>query len=85
MAVLSRLRRGKSPFEGGKDHLSHRLTRLGFTRKKTALTLWSLSGIFVFNSMVISSVSYRFEGLMVGVGLVSWMGLFIFFMMQRDE
>jgi hypothetical protein len=35
--------------------------------------------------MVISSVSYRFEGLMVGVGLVSWMGLFIFFMMQRDE
>ena len=85
VAVLSRLRRGKSPFEGGKDHLSHRLTRLGFTRKKTALTLWSLSGIFVFNSMVISSVSYRFEGLMVGVGLVSWMGLFIFFMMQRDE
>jgi UDP-GlcNAc:undecaprenyl-phosphate GlcNAc-1-phosphate transferase len=29
VAVFSRLRRGISPFQGGRDHLSHRLIRLG--------------------------------------------------------
>lgn len=85
VAVLSRLRRGKSPFEGGKDHLSHRLTRLGLTRKKTAFTLWLLTGFYVLIAVLISSVPYQIEGLLVGIGLLSWLGLFIFFMMQRDE
>lgn len=85
VAVLSRLRRGKSPFEGGKDHLSHRLTRLGLTRKKTAFTLWFLTGFYVLIAVVISSVSYRFEGLLVFLGLMSWLGLFFFFLVQRDE
>lgn len=85
VAVLSRLRRGKSPFEGGKDHLSHRLTRRGLTRKKTAFTLWFLTGFYVLIAVVISSVSYRFEGLLVFVGLMSWLGLFFFFLVQRDE
>jgi UDP-GlcNAc:undecaprenyl-phosphate GlcNAc-1-phosphate transferase len=85
VAVLSRLRRGKSPFEGGKDHLSHRLTRLGLTRKATAFTLWLLTGFYGLIAVVISSASYRFEGLLVFVGLMSWLALFCFFLVQRDE
>jgi UDP-GlcNAc:undecaprenyl-phosphate GlcNAc-1-phosphate transferase len=85
VAVLSRLRRGKSPFEGGKDHLSHRLTRLGLARKKTAISLWFLTSFYVLIAVAISSVSYQWEGLLVCIGLVSWLGLFFFFMIQRDE
>ena len=47
VAVISRLRRGKSIFQGGRDHLSHRLIRRGFSKKQSAATLWSLSLIFV--------------------------------------
>ena len=43
VAVISRLYRGISPFQGGRDHLSHRLMRLGLARKSTAITLWALA------------------------------------------
>ena len=36
IAVFSRLRGGISPFTGGKDHLSHRLMRKGFSKRGSA-------------------------------------------------
>ena len=33
IAVLSRIKRGVSPFQGGMDHLSHRLIRRGLSRR----------------------------------------------------
>jgi UDP-GlcNAc:undecaprenyl-phosphate GlcNAc-1-phosphate transferase len=44
VAVFSRLARGLSPLTGGKDHLSHRLVRGGFSRRVAAVSLWSASG-----------------------------------------
>ncbi len=46
IAVFSRIKRGISPFQGGKDHLSHRLVRRGLSRKTAAITLWTLGAIF---------------------------------------
>jgi UDP-GlcNAc:undecaprenyl-phosphate GlcNAc-1-phosphate transferase len=46
VAVTSRIYRGISPFQGGRDHLSHRLMRIGFTRKSTAITLWALAALY---------------------------------------
>jgi UDP-GlcNAc:undecaprenyl-phosphate/decaprenyl-phosphate GlcNAc-1-phosphate transferase len=37
IVVLSRLRAGRSPFEGGVDHLSHRLVILGLSTRAAAL------------------------------------------------
>jgi UDP-GlcNAc:undecaprenyl-phosphate GlcNAc-1-phosphate transferase len=34
LVVLSRLRRGVHPFEGGKDHISHRVVRLGISVRR---------------------------------------------------
>ena len=39
MVVVSRLRRGVSPFTGGQDHLSHRLRRLGLSVRRSVTTL----------------------------------------------
>jgi UDP-GlcNAc:undecaprenyl-phosphate GlcNAc-1-phosphate transferase len=44
IAVTSRIYRGLTPFNGGKDHLSHRLVRIGFTHRITAFILWGSSG-----------------------------------------
>jgi UDP-GlcNAc:undecaprenyl-phosphate GlcNAc-1-phosphate transferase len=46
VAVVSRLYRGISPFQGGRDHLSHRLMRLGLQRKSTAISLWALAALY---------------------------------------
>jgi len=41
LVTLSRLRRGLNPFTNpGKDHLSHRLVRLGLTHREAVLTIY---------------------------------------------
>jgi UDP-GlcNAc:undecaprenyl-phosphate GlcNAc-1-phosphate transferase len=45
VAVTSRIYRGLTPFNGGKDHLSHRLVRIGFTHPVAASALWGASGV----------------------------------------
>ena len=57
VAVVSRILRGVSIFQGGRDHLSHRLISLGFSRRKSAYSLWSLSALFSSLSFLISNVS----------------------------
>jgi UDP-GlcNAc:undecaprenyl-phosphate GlcNAc-1-phosphate transferase len=46
VAVVSRIHRGMTPFNGGKDHLSHRLMRIGVGKRSAAFTLWGISAIF---------------------------------------
>jgi len=83
VAVLSRLRRGISPFQGGKDHLSHRLIKLGLSRKVTAVLLWSLSAIFAAIAIIISLdlFSNEFTGLSIGIAI--WIFLLGFFLNQK--
>lgn len=40
LVTLSRLRRGISPFTAGKDHISHRIVKLGWTHREAVLLLW---------------------------------------------
>jgi len=70
VAVLSRLLRGVSIFQGGKDHLSHRLISLGFNRKTTALILWSLAALYSFIAIVISSAPNDAAWIISLLGLV---------------
>jgi UDP-GlcNAc:undecaprenyl-phosphate GlcNAc-1-phosphate transferase len=58
VAVVSRVYRGISPLEGGKDHLSHRLVRIGIKPKNAAITLWIASAI----SSLIAVVIYSYSG-----------------------
>ena len=57
VAVVSRLLRGVSIFQGGRDHLSHRLISLGFSRRKTAYSLWGLSALLSSLTFLISDFS----------------------------
>jgi UDP-GlcNAc:undecaprenyl-phosphate GlcNAc-1-phosphate transferase len=45
--VVSRIRRGVSPLQGGHDHLSHRLIEKGMPRKQAVILLWTLGTISV--------------------------------------
>lgn len=83
VAVLSRLLRGDSIFQGGRDHLSHRLISLGFSRKKSALSLWSLSALFSSLCFLISNVS---KDAALGISLLGllFMGFLVFWFLRIE-
>lgn len=43
LVVFTRLREGRSPFQGGRDHSSHRLLAAGLGQRQTLLTLYALA------------------------------------------
>jgi UDP-GlcNAc:undecaprenyl-phosphate GlcNAc-1-phosphate transferase len=84
VAVFSRLRRHLSPFQGGQDHLSHRLVRAGLTRKQAAVTLWGLSGLYGIVTIFISHPNISIEKYLVGGAGLIWIFLFILFFRTKD-
>jgi UDP-GlcNAc:undecaprenyl-phosphate GlcNAc-1-phosphate transferase len=84
VAVFSRLRRKVSPFQGGQDHLSHRLVRAGLSRKVSAITLWSLTGLFSFFAILISMPNVRYEVIIFLVASGFWLLLFLYFLRTKD-
>ena len=85
VAVFSRLRRKVSPFQGGKDHLSHRLVRYGLSRKVSAITLWSLSALYGLFAVLISIQNFNYEFLILTIALVVWISLLALFLNTKDE
>jgi UDP-GlcNAc:undecaprenyl-phosphate GlcNAc-1-phosphate transferase len=85
VAVFSRLRRGISPFEGGKDHLSHRLIRLGISGKIAAISLWVLSIFFGLLAVIISIVREQYEVNIIMLSILLWLLLFIGFLRTADQ
>ena len=53
IAIVSRLFRGRPITLGGRDHLSHRLLEIGFTKKHTVVVLWAFSFIFALGGTLI--------------------------------
>jgi len=50
--VISRIKRGVSPLQGGHDHLSHRLVRKGLSRKQAVLCLWVVNLILILPTAI---------------------------------
>ena len=85
VAVFSRLHRKVSPFQGGKDHLSHRLVRYGFSRKVAAITLWLLSALYGLFAVLISTQNINYELLILLIASVIWISLLVLFLNTKDE
>jgi UDP-GlcNAc:undecaprenyl-phosphate GlcNAc-1-phosphate transferase len=65
LVVVSRLRRGLSPGTAGADHTSHRLVRLGFSRREAVLILYLVSGVLGMMALFITQATIA-EGYFVG-------------------
>ena len=85
IAVLSRLKRGLSPFQGGQDHLSHRLIRAGLTRKQSAISLWGFSGIFAVFAVLVSHPNHKIEDYTTFAAGLFWTALFYLFFKTKDS
>jgi len=84
VAVLSRIRRKVSPFQGGKDHLSHRLVRFGLNRKMTAISLWFLSALYGLFAVLISKTNFNYDMALLAIASVVWILLFVIFIRTKD-
>jgi UDP-GlcNAc:undecaprenyl-phosphate GlcNAc-1-phosphate transferase len=85
VAVTSRLYRGISPFEGGRDHLSHRLMRIGFHGHAAAKTLWFLAACFGGLALGIYLNPEKLGYPLVATGIFGWLILLFFFLRIPSE
>jgi UDP-GlcNAc:undecaprenyl-phosphate GlcNAc-1-phosphate transferase len=84
VAVISRIKRGLSPFQGGQDHLSHRLIRAGYSRRSAAFSLWGLSALFGSVAILISQVGGVAEYYLAIVAASIWIMMFVLFFRAKD-
>jgi len=52
MAIIRRLRAGRSPFAADKEHLHHKLLSMGFSHRRTSAILYSWTAMFAFPTVV---------------------------------
>jgi UDP-GlcNAc:undecaprenyl-phosphate GlcNAc-1-phosphate transferase len=84
-AVIKRLVRGVSLFQGGKDHLSHRLMRLGHEKRKAVILLWALSAFYAVIAILILNSSLILQTSLITFGVVSWVVLLFMFLATKDN
>ncbi|HUX88341.1 MAG TPA: MraY family glycosyltransferase [Chloroflexota bacterium] len=75
LVVISRLRRHTNPLVGGKDHLSHRLVRLGWTHREAVMALYLVCGALGVVSMMLVTATmveaYVVGGIIFAVALLA--------------
>jgi UDP-GlcNAc:undecaprenyl-phosphate GlcNAc-1-phosphate transferase len=78
LVIFTRLREGRSPMLGGKDHTSHRLVQLGLSPRYAVLSLYALCIVLGLTAIRLSRASVT-EGLIIGAALaLVAIGMFAF-------
>ncbi len=85
VAVTSRIYRGISPFQGGRDHLSHRLMRLGLARKSTAIILWALAAFYAGLALALYTWPDTQGNLILTIAALTWIAQLIAFLRIPSE
>jgi UDP-GlcNAc:undecaprenyl-phosphate GlcNAc-1-phosphate transferase len=78
--IISRLRNGVSIFQGGQDHLSHRLVKVGLTQKSAVIVLWLLCILFVVIANLVSILPFTLGVIFLLIGSVIWFVLLLWFL-----
>ena len=85
LVIWTRILEGRSPFEGGRDHTSHRLLALGFSPRQTLFILYGMCTLFGFTGLLISSAPSEAAGAIGAAGLLLLAGLFAFMVWVRER
>jgi len=85
LVVVDRLRRRANPFDGGLDHMSHRLRRHGLSARQAVGILYILQAICVLMALYISAPGQSLDLFTAGAFLAGAFGLFVFFIKTPAE
>ena len=56
MAILRRVKAGRSPFTADREHLHHRIMRYGLTQQRTTVVLYLWTGMFAIPTVIAAFV-----------------------------
>lgn len=85
LVVIDRLRRHVNPFEGGLDHISHRLRRHGLSTRQSVGIIYLIQVVCVFLALYISAPGSALDQFFGLASLLSALGLFLFFLRTPAE
>lgn len=72
LVTITRILRGQSPAQGGRDHTSHRLIAFGLTERQVALTLYALALVSGMAGTFIERLAYDFSLFFVPILIVAF-------------
>lgn len=79
LVTVSRLRHGRSPFQGGRDHISHRLVRLGLPVRGAVGTIYVAAASLGVIALVVSRAdrtsAYLLAGLVAVLSILAGVAL----------
>ncbi len=58
MAILRRVKAGRSPFTADREHLHHRIMRFGLSQQRTTVVLYLWSAMFAFPTVIAAFVPF---------------------------
>lgn len=71
LVTFTRILRGQSPTQGGRDHTSHRLIAFGLTERQALIVLYTIALISGITAAVLESLNYWFSLVIVPVLILS--------------
>jgi UDP-GlcNAc:undecaprenyl-phosphate GlcNAc-1-phosphate transferase len=84
LVVIGRLRHGRNPLKGGKDHTSHRLMRLGLSKQTSVLVLYLISIAFALAAMTAAIFIPDRASVILVSSAVAFLCLWLFFWRLDD-
>ena len=79
--IVSRLRQGKSPFQGGRDHLHFRLLDLGLSQRQIVIGYYLISAVFGGLALIIEARIYK----VLALGLLGIVMLIVLVVVARKS
>jgi UDP-GlcNAc:undecaprenyl-phosphate GlcNAc-1-phosphate transferase len=68
--IISRVRQGRAPWLGDREHLHHRLYDMGLSQRRVVLVYYALCGAFGLLALVLPSPIYKLYAL-IAMGLIA--------------
>ena len=76
IAMLRRMLRGKSILQGDRDHIHHRMVRMGFTPSRVVIILYGVAALFgAFSLLTMTGRGQVVGVVIIAFSLVTWVGI----------
>jgi UDP-GlcNAc:undecaprenyl-phosphate/decaprenyl-phosphate GlcNAc-1-phosphate transferase len=76
MVICKRIREGRSPVWGGREHLHHLLLDLGWSKRKIAFFYWGISVLFAIAALQLKATAKYFTmttAILIVAGIIWWL------------